>query len=123
MDFGKRIPKDKQPGADGLWGWESPRLRKALEEEKKAKWAKSAHGLTPTNYRTIKDVEMIANDMAGLTGAKVAKDAHGWPLVEPRAESVCKHRALWYNDFTHQYKCADCYKGSFDARAPVEEWQ
>jgi len=108
MDFGKRIPKDKQPGADGLWGWESPRLKKALEEEKKAKGTKSAHGLTPTNSRTIKDVEMIANDMAGL---------------KPRAESVCQHKALWYNSVTHQYKCADCYKGSFDARAPVEEWQ
>lgn len=44
MDFGKRIPKDHKPGADGLWGWESPGLKARLEAEKHAAKPKTVQG-------------------------------------------------------------------------------
>lgn len=76
MDFGARIPKDKKQDAEGLWGWESPRLKAALAEAKKSAAPKTANGVK-VEPNTWFNPPMLRRD--GATG-----------LTEPAAEGGCR---------------------------------
>lgn len=96
MDFGERLPrKAGQPGPDGHYEWERPGQKARWEEARKADAAAHAprSGVTPTNYRTVGDADMMIRD--GLSRAEAFAGA--FQVSGTAAESGCEPvSGLWY---------------------------
>lgn len=105
MELGKKVKKAGTK-IDGFYGWESPGLRKRIEEARAAAAPKTAKGQTGTTNIFAEDYHMRQRDLQGQRDQGLIKKLEEATFWHEKVCLGCGAKGEWLGDVLKGCGCA-----------------